>query len=360
MLIIYTTNRHPQAPLAPMFFQLNDQEFEFTSDVNRDDINILLFDFYKLPDADLVKNKIILGLVLFHDYNDHAKNLVSDLHNYPDNFYFVTNCIDHTVSHPNILHVDFVFNRAKAYYSQYPFTPGTYRWYHSGLGSYVVPEIKRGIDKSKVFLAPNKTHKNYAARKLKYRKKLVDFLVKNFKDIGFIGNPDDSPEFVLYSQNSAPDLTVLPPDFTAVDPTNYNLGHYSPPHVHYYNESFISIYGESLETGTSVLVTEKTYDPLIKGHFILPFSTRGLIAHLKTMEFKFPTFIDYSYDDIADDDLRFDAYINEVSRLLNLRSDHWPTEYFNNREIINHNRQLFWKRDYNKIDFSAIIKQHKT
>lgn len=359
MLTIYSKNNTNNSALAQMFFELNDQEFELTSNANRNDINIVLFDPDESHGKFPAQTKIISGLAIFDDRDDHVKQLVNNLHGRPDNFYYVTNCIDHTVSHPNLLHVDFLFNRTKAYYSQFPFMPGTFKWYYAGIGRYVVPEPRRGIDKSKIFLAPNKTHKKTRGRTLTYRVKLVEFLIENFKHLGFVGNADDTPELVLYSQSAAPELAVLPPGFTTTDPVDYRIGLYNPPHVHYYNESFISIYGETIETGTSILATEKTYDPLIKGHFILPFSSSGLISHLKTLGFKFPAFIDYSYDNVLDDNQRFKAYVDEISRLLNLNSDVWPTEYFNNRGLIDHNRKLFWKRSYDQIDFESIIEQHR-
>ena len=125
-----------------------------------------------------------------------------------------------------------------------------------------------------------------------------------------------------------------------------------PAHNEYYAQSFISIYGETIEYGSTIAVTEKTYDPLIKGHFILPFSTVGFVDYLKGIGFRFPEFIDYHYDTVADDDTRFGHYTQEVCRLLTLDLDTWRQHWNDNIDIIEHNKKLFHLRPYDQIDFS--------
>ena len=51
----------------------------------------------------------------------------------------------------------------------------------------------------------------------------------------------------------------------------------------------------------STCPTEKTFTPMCKGHFVLPFGTPGTIAHLKSeYGFEFPHWIDYGYDNLPD------------------------------------------------------------
>ena len=132
--------------------------------------------------------------------------------------------------------------------------------------------------------------------------------------------------------------------------------HYKPPHTLYYENSFISIYGETAETGNSTIVTEKTYDPLLKGHFILPFSTANFIKHLRSLGFRFPDFVDYSYDAIQDDDKRYLSYQNEVERLCKITLEKWHIHHGENQSLLSHNQKIFTDRPYDSIRLEDIIK----
>jgi hypothetical protein len=94
-------------------------------------------------------------------------------------------------------------------------------------------------------------------------------------------------------------------------------GAYNPVPDKFFQQSCLSIYVESNCVRNDLIhITEKTFEPLIKGHFILPFSNPGTIARLRYMGFKFPEFIDYGFDDIQDPDERFAALLAEFERLM--------------------------------------------
>lgn len=116
-------------------------------------------------------------------------------------------------------------------------------------------------------------------------------------------------------------------------------------HNSYYQNSYISIYGESIEDN-GIYVTEKTYSPLINGHFILPFGSSGFIDYLKKRGFVFPDFIDYSYDSLINKDQRKQYYLNEVTRLMNLPIDEWHSLYVKNIDLIHYNRKKMWEDPY--------------
>jgi hypothetical protein len=82
-------------------------------------------------------------------------------------------------------------------------------------------------------------------------------------------------------------------------------------------------------------VTEKTLEPLIKGHIILPFSNPGTIARLINMGFKMPAGVDYGFDIITDPQQRFTALTAEFQRLM---AQDLPTLYKHNQEIFLHNQ----------------------
>lgn len=117
----------------------------------------------------------------------------------------------------------------------------------------------------------------------------------------------------------------------------------------YCRSTSVNIYIETLTYNHDKIrqITEKTWDPLIKGNFILPFGQCGLIDDLKKhYGFKFPRWIDYSYDSIGEDMLRWFAYLDSVKELLS----NSPKELFRkkiaDKEILKYNREIFFKHRY--------------
>ena len=95
-----------------------------------------------------------------------------------------------------------------------------------------------------------------------------------------------------------------------------------------------------------VVITEKTYDPLIKGHFILPFGTYDLVSKIIEIGFKLPAFINYDYDQINDSNLRFQAYSKEVRRIMRFSKQRWYLLWRENLDLIKYNQRLFYILDY--------------
>ena len=277
------------------------------------------------------KHKILLFVDTRHNYEDQIKSLVDKQHDR----YLITNAIDYTVTdEPKILFNDYLFNRTKSYYLNYPFSAKT-KWYFCYQSDYVIPTVYEASSKNKIFVAPNNI-----GHELIYRTKLKDFLKIKYMDYGYLGCPSD-PTVGKLQPN-----TLLPA-----------ASGYRPPANRYYEDSFISIYGETIEYGTTFAATEKTFDPLIKGHFILPFSNykfRDFITN--HYGFKLPDFIDYSYDDIEDAATRYEKYQDEIQRLLLLSLDEWRQYWTENLWIIKHNQQIFFDRPYHRTDLTSLLK----
>ena len=92
-------------------------------------------------------------------------------------------------------------------------------------------------------------------------------------------------------------------------------------------------------------ITEKTFEPLLKGHFIMPFANSGTIQRLRDLGFRFPDFIDYSYDTIDDVRWRFAVFQKLVKDTLQLP---WAKLYQDNFDIIEHNRNQLYNLDYDR------------
>ena len=117
----------------------------------------------------------------------------------------------------------------------------------------------------------------------------------------------------------------------------------------YCRSTSVNIYVETLTFNHNRIrqFTEKTWDPLIKGNFILPFGQHGLIKDLKQIYgFVFPSWIDYSYDIIGNDMLRWFAYLDSVKELLSNTPNDLFLKKIADKEILKHNREIFFKQRY--------------
>ena len=126
-------------------------------------------------------------------------------------------------------------------------------------------------------------------------------------------------------------------------------GSWYPVSHAYYDSSFVSIYTESLVSssyGQVSMLTEKTFDPLIRGNFVLPFGYSGLIQDIRNYGFLLPDWIDYSYDSIIDNIDRFDAYVNSLRKLDKYSVREMYDLSQKDKGILEHNRSLFFSRPY--------------
>lgn len=355
-----TAANHPGVPYG-MIFDL--EQISHTFDIDRDSADIFLISGALLPALIKTDRPDDFVLDISDDYVPWIReNLIRRpgffldvFHNYPDQgrsfddykqlqdlgIIVITNAWSDLVDGVNVIYNDFLFNRTKAYYCQYPWSTETYSWYHTGPGTYQVPDIKKQ-PANRLFVAPNKIYHNDRPM----RQALVD-LLESYQDVGYLGITSTDPSKHLYAQIEHPWASIW--DIVERQRTvsfAQDSGSYSPPHVDYYNDSYISIYTESIETGSSIAVTEKTYDPMIKGHFVLPFSCAGLIGFLKDRGFLFPDFIDYAYDSISDDQERFRCYSDEVRRLIIKSNNWWHEKYIENLDLLLHNQRLFHTRSF--------------
>lgn len=127
----------------------------------------------------------------------------------------------------------------------------------------------------------------------------------------------------------------------------------------YYNSSIVSVYGESLVHYASnheltLIVTEKTLDPLIRGNFILPFGMPGLIKCITDYGFILPDWIDYSYDSIIDNDERFAAYTSSILTLNSYTLAELTDLCNKDKHILEHNRNVFFTTPYSDL-YSSVV-----
>jgi hypothetical protein len=354
--------------LTSMFLDINGQEYTL---YHRENNVLLNYDIAIDTPTDTypeVNYKIFLQLDIWDNFENQGW---ANANNSRRDMYAISNAWDPNYESDKIIYNDFLFNRTKAYYQNYAFSQSTKLWYYQDRSAYSIPTQDVNL-KTKIFIGPNKTWPlelqstiyqtdNYQERNIKYRPKIFQKLVE-LENLGHIGNSHVNkqyfliPHFVYPNFCAVTELHLVSNRSKLVDQSiKTSQLNYSPPHNAYYEDTFISIYGETIEYGTTIAPTEKTYDPLIKGHFILPFSCSGFIKFLRNKGFWFPEFIDYSYDEIVNDEKRFECYLKEVDRLLGMSLDNWQQHWVDNAEIRRHNQTVFETTPYDRVNLHQLI-----
>ena len=268
------------------------------------------------------------------------------------NVYTITNAIS-SDNYSNFIFNDFLFNRTKLFFSTaiHKIPLRNTIWWYEGIDAYKLPNLDVK-NKTKIFLVPNKTVHNPGDPIRKFRTQLVDFFIKTSdQDRTWLPLWRNVRPETLFSQRELPDF-----DFISQFPTKMRYSNFKGCTIHnaYYHDTFISVYSETIETGSSLAVTEKTFTPLIKGHFILPFSVPRFVKRLKDFYgFRFPDFIDYRYDEIENDDERFISYCQEIKRLHSLKISQWSQYWIDNFDLLLHNRRIFFDKGFQDIEWPA-------
>lgn len=282
--------------------------------------------------------------------------ILTQYHSFPD--------INFESKYTRLRKYDIMFNRHKAYFSQLPFKNlflnHDIPWYWAGNRCYDIEQWSRKSEhRSKIFLSASRPYKN----RIRSIRPQLNQLLDRYSDLGYLAKHASSTggtPIKLFSRRDDPlvngSLEFDVNENTIIDRSTYYtpigdemaIG-FAPVHINYYENSFISIYGETIEYGNTVIVSEKTFNPLIQGHFILPFSSPYLIKAIQDMGFRMPDFIDYSYDEIKDDEKRKDAFFKEIERLLANPVTWWADQREKNLDLLFHNRQLFWHKSYDQF-----------
>jgi hypothetical protein len=83
-----------------------------------------------------------------------------------------------------------------------------------------------------------------------------------------------------------------------------------------YERTFISIVTETLVDDGTLFFSEKIWKPIMVGHPFMVYGNQGSLKYLKSLGFKtFSNWIDESYDDEPDRDVRSTMIVNELEKL---------------------------------------------
>jgi hypothetical protein len=282
------------------------------------------------------------------------KVIISDLLNYDNNYNFLWQDVLSKITHHDIvcvtnnrlLHLDlpndlkivfndFVLNRTKLYYfdqnkilktlQEYPKSGF---WLYVGPDNYQLTELRPNKAIDKIFLSLTRNLLNF-------KRRMVEYLIHHHNNKGYIGC-HELGRFV---------------------DSNYTEG-FCPVPDQYYNKTFAAIYCESTSLERNIFhATEKTFEPLLKGIFILPYSNTNFVQNLQTFYgFKMPAVIDYAYDSVYEEMLDVDPankkvlmYLESIDKLCNLDVEYAVDYYAENFDIIEHNREVIASTPYSTL-----------
>lgn len=353
-------------------FDIESECWEYTYDPNEANIFVISLELNKKD----IDSQINFLLSIGYDPCKHFLISISDLFHIGEgmehrlkiiNFYYekINNkkiCILHHNSAitegENLIYYDIMFNRQKVYMTDASKLKSvqSYNWTsYAKIDNYKLNDIKPYkipdtiYNTTLKYLAPMRIyydnikdlrgHKIYQPR-VRYRLILYNFLLgRGGNQMGYLSNIEEGLE-----------LETETPELRLQSLTCNGGGTWLPIANKYYESSYWSTYVETLTLGnTCRSVTEKTFDPLIKGHFILPFGYQGLVSDIRNYGFILPNWIDYSFDNIIDNEIRFLKYLESLHNLLKLSSDELDLLYKKDIEILHHNKKLFFERPYDSL-----------
>lgn len=323
---VYSPN---DADIIPVLPHTSTEEFEniisYLGDFDRSKVAILIMIHTHVEDNEFFEKEYAY---LFEDWSK-----------YSDRVALITlNSNSNSNQH---LFYDFSWNRQKTYFIDYDKYDLTNRLWTGWATSkmFELPEITRRGPYKKILL-PNRVYANreYEPRN-RYRQQLHELIEDRYCHRGH-----PAQGYILYPQENTQKI---------YDSIVTSEGGWSPISSDYYETSFVSVYVESVTgsvgKGKVRAITEKTYDPLIKGHFILPFAYPGIIADIRKIGFILPDWIDYSYDTIVDAEERFKAYTESVFKIINMSDFELMDLYNQDSWMLTLNRNLFFVRPYDSL-----------
>jgi organic radical activating enzyme len=297
----------------------------------------------------ILPTQVILHLEIHHAFEGQGKDDYVELirnvmyADFVNKVVFLTTNM--SAKWPSHVRYDFLFNRQKYYYEN----PDKIKYDRLQWTFGATPEVFKltpiAKEPKKKFLSPSRiyfaTNDKWNNRRSEFRELLRNLLATNIR-AGYLNNSVGGAFFL--SNEMTPTMVER------MGKDNYGGGTWYPVADWYYNTSYVSIYVETIAaTKGYSFITEKTFDPLIKGNFILPFGHQHLVQYIRDYGFKLPKWIDYSYDTIQNDDERFAAYLSSVKQVMVLKLDDLHTKYEEDRDILEYNRSIFTTKPYDKF-----------
>lgn len=333
-----------------LFARLEQDKWEFVYDLAEADVIPCIMDFSSEQFVDLLnekvkKDQILLILNLFHSDDHMTHQWMLNLTQSFNRRFLIVHSNNYITDDPKCIFYDIMLNRQKFYMFDMDedFSPEDKIWTHCSKREYYShgPIAKCLSNDDKKILCLNRLGSSkYALMKQQILRRHLNKIFTDSSDV-YLSDPHKNVFFYPNGYNND-SLNVRPG------------GTWYPAADIYYNTSYVSVYIESvidsLNTGDIFCASEKTYDPLFKGNFILPFSSPNFIQKLQDWYgFKFPNWINYSYDSVFNFNKRLLLYLEAVNEVHHLSLDALHQHYIDNRDILEYNRNRIKEIPYSTL-----------
>lgn len=337
-----------EADVIPALF-IQDEDYSFVKTILRPDQILLVLNIYH--------NDNYLDQSFYRDnvYCNHYKS------NHERTLIVHTNLLDDGID-PRFLCFDIMFNRTKFFcidpdrHAYLPNVDDVKVWgrHLAPSGTFEISSIEKKYNQSnRHFLAPNRIRNGEISEQQSLRRRLSELLTKLNSEKIYLSDPAKG----IFLKTNGWDA-----DFEKSSRIDGNGGWY-PVADDYYNTSYVSVFIESVTSygigsvdSSGISPSEKMFDPLIKGNFVLGFSSPYTIKYCKDFYgFKFPDWIDYSYDEIMEHGKRTDAYFDSINQVASIPIQKLHQLYERDKHILEHNQQVFYKRPYDSL-YDKVLK----
>lgn len=334
-------------------FTYEEDKWEFVDDIESADIIHILNGFANeeletvksiLKNVDMSKKTIILtSLTHFHESVtvDVLLKCISVYDEFTDNIFLVHS--HNKMEHDKFIYINYPIIETSSYFFNFDDIGYKNKLVIGSASSrmYKLSEIKPK-KANKKFIITSKLH-DHEYRSI-FRAVLRDWI------------DEDDTWYNKFGQYSDPNDVILENEEYFFDPSFGDPVGASANVIanKYYDDTYISVYVETIVPECdSEVVTEKTFVPLAKGHFILPFGYPGIVEDIKSYGFILPEWIDYSYDTVQNDIVRMNIFCASLKKLRQLSLDELRKLHENDIPILKHNRDIIrnWKYDslYEKV-----------
>lgn len=341
-----------------LFAHLDKDKWEFTDNIEEADVIPIIPAseedwFFEKIKTRIREDQIVIVLNLFHcdDYmttNWYRSSDWDRLYNAHEKTLLIhTNPLDN--DHPKYVFYDVIFNNQKYYMfdldDDFDFASKVWTEFSDKEFYSWGPIDKQYSPHNKKILCLNRLYwPDHIVRVQKSLRTRLQTLFRDNEDI-YLSEPHNNKYF--YPNGSKEKYEVIADRVP-------NGGTWYPAGDIYYNTSYVSVFIESVVEasldGYIYCCSEKTLDPLMRGNFIMPFSTPYFIKHTKEIYgFKFPDWIDYSYDEIENTRDRNIAFLNSVKKIMQMSIEELHQHYLDDKHILEHNRNVIRDRPYDSL-----------
>lgn len=202
-----------------------------------------------------------------------------------------------------------------------------------------------------------------------YKENLLDNFYYSFPNVHPATNETFLFRTTKFHLNMLRDFSITEKDVMAVSsmlPLRLDITNWEPYPLpiktnqldRYYTNSLFSIVTETYFNSKIIHLTEKTFKPIINRHPFIMIASSGTLGKIKEFGFKtFDSIIDESYDNIIDDNERFEKIFNLIEEIATWNQKKRVKVSNQIKDIVDYNYELLQNRD--TIELNTFVEKYK-